>query len=83
MKQPSTTPGIYNVFNAAGDYVGWYRDFKQAKYVAGMVNGKAVKVATAPKTQKPWTGDLLKLEDGTLVPFTRENLKKATGRARA
>jgi hypothetical protein len=77
MKTPSTTPGIYNVFNAAGDYVSWYRNYKDAKHVAGVVGGKAVKVAAAPKVESAWTGDLLRLEDGTLVPFTRANIAKA------
>jgi hypothetical protein len=75
-RTPNTTPGIYNVFDANGNYVSWFRHYKDAKFCASQVNGKTVKVPTAPKVETPWTGDLLRLADGTLVPFTRENLKK-------
>ncbi len=76
-KRNPTEPGFYNVFTADGNYVSWYRHFKDAKYHAEKIGGTAIKVPATAKTTKPWTGPMLRLDDGSMVPFTRANLKAA------
>jgi hypothetical protein len=69
--------GTYAIYNAAGEYVTWNRDFKIVKLICANTPGATyVKVPKAKVAAVP-TKDFLRLTDGTLVPFTRENLRKA------
>lgn len=79
MRQPTTQPGYYNIYKPDGTFVTWYSTYKDAKrFVETNKQHKliAVKVLKEKEPETSWAGDWLKLEDGSLVPFTKANLKK-------
>lgn len=78
--EPTTEPGTYTIYDAAGNYAGWQRHYKDARYHAFRIGGKAVKVKASAKPATPWTGDTIRMKDGSFAPMTKANIKIAQGR---
>jgi hypothetical protein len=73
----NSRPGTYSLYDAAGNYAGWYRHFKDAKFAASQIGGKTVKIAALPKPVfEP--KNLIKMPDGSFAPMTNANIKIAT-----
>ena len=72
-------PGTYHIHDKEGKYVGWQRHYKDAKFHASQIGGKAVKV---PKksSESNQTKHVIKMPDGTFAPMTKANIKTATQR---
>ena len=68
----------YNIVNAAGEKLTWYRDFKMAKAcVAANPGTKAVKVVNAPVALAPKVKHVLVMADGSEVELTKSNVAAA------
>lgn len=77
--EPTSEAGSYNIYDAAGKFVGWNRYYKDAIYRAEQIGGKAIKVKASLKGA-PWTNHAIRMQDGSFQPMTKANIKLAQGR---